>query len=273
MCSEHLAVAINHLGENRYGEYPASRASLSWRTSMLCRGPPPAASTRFMDGQPFIVSRFAACGARGTGARHGGYFFFGCENLRRMPMRITEYYLTRSQAPFLSSMFVDVYLRAAKSGTQRPGVACEGLLPPIWKKIMRFDREPHRPRYGISATTILEKGRPPRRWDKAVFTERSPRISSFIPRRADNDVVENLRDDATSIGLSCPASMRCFRDDGAVRSARSGRRIQVCSVITRATSNDGNPVRCEFLLWTIWRGDAHYAPLILNICCTRRRGP
>ena len=62
-------------------------------------------------------------------------FFFEIEHYGAMLNANRTYYLTRSQPPFLSSMFVDVYDALQKSGKQiQPGWP---KLTLIWKKIMR----------------------------------------------------------------------------------------------------------------------------------------
>ncbi len=54
-------------------------------------------------------------------------FFFEIEHYGAMLNANRTYYLTRSQPPFLSSMFVDVYQATEKDGAFRQGLAGAGL--------------------------------------------------------------------------------------------------------------------------------------------------
>ena len=112
-------------------------------------------------------------------------FFFEIEHYGAMLNANRTYYLTRSQPPFLSSMFVDVYQATPerRSAPTRPGWSAP---TPISIKITRCGRGIRiwRDRPGCRATTILATARPRRRCrTKAASTARWRNTSSCIRPR------------------------------------------------------------------------------------------
>ena len=70
-------------------------------------------------------------------------FFFEIEHYGAMLNANRTYYLTRSQPPFLSSMFVDVYDALQKSGHKDPAWLAKAYAD-LEKDYEMWNREPHR---------------------------------------------------------------------------------------------------------------------------------
>ena len=124
---------------------------------------PAAASTKCMAGT--ATSSFAACYSDGRVELARGMvdnFFFEIEHYGAMLNANRTYYLTRSQPPFLTSMFVDVYRASQKDG--KPDKTwLERAYTDLDKDYEMWTRDPHLAgktglsRYYDSATARLRK--------------------------------------------------------------------------------------------------------------------
>ena len=113
-------------------------------------------------------------------------FFFEIEHYGAMLNANRTYYLTRSQPPFVSSMFVDVYQAMQKKSTQSPTRPGWSAPTPISIKTMACGPAIRiwRDRRDCRVITISAKARPPRPCRmKAASTARWRNILSCIPPR------------------------------------------------------------------------------------------
>jgi alpha,alpha-trehalase len=120
-------------------------------------------------------------------------FFFEIENYGAMLNANRTYYLTRSQPPFVSSMFVDVYEALQKSGGADPAWLNKAYAD-LEKYYEMWNRDPHLAgNTGLSRYYDLGEGPPPEAvQDEAGFYRKVATFFFFHPTQADNYIVENL---------------------------------------------------------------------------------
>jgi len=119
-------------------------------------------------------------------------FFFEVEHYGAMLNANRTYYLTRSQPPFLSSMFVDVYEALQKSGHADPAWLAKAYAD-IQKDYEMWNRDPHLAGTGLSRYYDFGEGPPPEALqDEAGFYRKVATYFFFHPERADHYIVENL---------------------------------------------------------------------------------
>src|SRR5712671_5125432 len=120
-------------------------------------------------------------------------FFFEIEHYGAMLNANRTYYLTRSQPPFLSSMFVDVYGALQKSGHKDPEWLAKAYAD-LEKDYEMWNREPHRAGdTGLSRYYDFGEGPPAEAvQDESGFYRKVATYFFFHPAQADNYVVENL---------------------------------------------------------------------------------
>jgi alpha,alpha-trehalase len=148
-------------------------------------------------------------------------FFFEVEHYGAMLNANRTYYLTRSQPPFLSSMFVEVYDTLQKSGHADPAWLAKGYAD-LEKDYEMWNRDPHRAGdTGLSRYYDFGEGPPPEAvQDETGFYRKVATYFFFHPAQADDYIVENLP------GAAQPVAGPSFTQ-------------QVCDVATMA------PVGCE----------------------------
>ena len=118
-------------------------------------------------------------------------FFFEIEHYGAMLNANRTYYLTRSQPPFVSSMFVDVYRAAQKDG--RPDKAwLERAYADLDKDYGMWTRDPHlAEQTGLSRYYDFGEGPPPEAvQDETGFYRKVAQYFFLHPAQADDYVVE-----------------------------------------------------------------------------------
>ena len=120
-------------------------------------------------------------------------FFFEVEHYGAMLNANRTYYLTRSQPPFLSSMFVDVYDALQKSGHADPAWLARAYAD-LEKDYEMWNRDPHLAGdTGLSRYYDFGEGPPAEALqDETGFYRKVATYFFFHPAQADNYIVENL---------------------------------------------------------------------------------
>jgi alpha,alpha-trehalase len=118
-------------------------------------------------------------------------FFFEVEHYGAMLNANRTYYLTRSQPPFLSSMFVDVYDALQKSGQADPAWLAKAYAD-IQKDYEMWNRDPHLAGgTGLSRYYDFGEGPPAEALqDEAGFYRKVAAYFFFHPEQADHYLVE-----------------------------------------------------------------------------------
>ncbi len=187
---EHLPVVIHHLGEidtaklqppgllyleNRY-VVPGGRFNemYGWDSYFIIRGLLRAGRVELARG---MVDNF----------------FFEVENYGAMLNANRTYYLTRSQPPFLSSMFVEVYNALQKSG-HSDRAWLEKAYADLDKDYKLWNRDPHLAgQTGLSRYYDFGEGPPPEAvQDETGFYRKVATYFFFHPAQADDYIHENL---------------------------------------------------------------------------------
>jgi alpha,alpha-trehalase len=204
---EHLPLAIHHLGEidtskiqphgllyleNKY-VVPGGRFNemYGWDSYFIVRGLLRAQRVELARG---IVDNF----------------FFEIENYGAMLNANRTYYLTRSQPPFLSSMFVDVYDALQKSGHKDPAWLAKAYAD-LEKDYEMWNREPHRAGdTGLSRYYDFGEGPPAEAvQDETGFYRKVATYFFFHPAQADNYIQENLPGGEKSVAGSLYSQQVC----------------------------------------------------------------
>jgi len=199
-------------------------------------------------------------------------FFFEIENYGAMLNANRTYYLTRSQPPFLSSMFVDVYESMPKQPAGKDAAAnrvwLERAYADLEKDYEMWTRDPHLAgQTGLSRYYDFGEGPPPEAVkDETGFYKKVAEYFFFHPGQADEYVW------ATKPGVKQPV-------------AGSAYSLQVCDVPSANESPACEPVRSFKLSADYYKGDRsmresgfdvsfrfgpfgaathHYAPVCLN---------
>ena len=120
-------------------------------------------------------------------------FFFEIEHYGAMLNANRTYYLTRSQPPFLSSMFVDVYDALQKTGQKDPAWLAKAYAD-LEKDYEMWNREPHLAGdTGLSRYFDFGEGPPAEAvQDETGFYRKVATYFFFHPAEADNYIQENL---------------------------------------------------------------------------------
>src|SRR6266853_3968836 len=137
-------------------------------------------------------------------------FFFEIEHYGAMLNANRTYYLTRSQPPFLSSMFVDVYDALQKSGHKDP-VWLAKAYADLEKDYEMWNREPHRAGdTGLSRYYDFGDGPPAEAvQDETGFYRKVATYFFFHPAQADNYIQENLPGAEKSVAGSLYSQQVC----------------------------------------------------------------
>jgi alpha,alpha-trehalase len=120
-------------------------------------------------------------------------FFFEIDNYGAMLNANRTYYLTRSQPPFLSSMFVEVYGALQKSGHPDPAWLARAYTH-LEKEYDLWNRDPHRAgNTGLSRYYDFGEGPPQEALqDEAGFYRKVAAYFFFHPEPAENYIVPKL---------------------------------------------------------------------------------
>jgi alpha,alpha-trehalase len=120
-------------------------------------------------------------------------FFFEVEHYGAMLNANRTYYLTRSQPPFLSSMFVDVYEALQESGHADPAWLAKACAD-LEKDYAMWNRDPHLAGdTGLSRYYDFGEGPPAEALqDETGFYQKVAGYFFFHPEQADHYIVENL---------------------------------------------------------------------------------
>jgi alpha,alpha-trehalase len=120
-------------------------------------------------------------------------FFFEIEHYGAMLNANRTYYLTRSQPPFLSSMFVEVYGELQKSGQADPAWLAKGYAD-LEKDYEMWNRDRHRAGdTGLARYYDFGDGPPAEAIkDETGFYRKVATYFFFHPAQADSYIVENL---------------------------------------------------------------------------------
>jgi len=120
-------------------------------------------------------------------------FFFEIEHYGAMLNANRTYYLTRSQPPFLSSMFVDVYGALQKAGHEDPTWLAKAYAD-LERDYEMWNREPHLAGdTGLSRYYDFGEGPPAEAvQDEGGFYRKVSTYFFFHPAQADSYVVENM---------------------------------------------------------------------------------
>ena len=124
-------------------------------------------------------------------------FFFEIEHYGAMLNANRTYYLTRSQPPFLSSMFVDVYDALQKSGRTDPAWLAKAYAD-LEKDYEMWNRDPHLAgETGLSRYYDFGEGPPPEAaQDESGFYRKVATYFFFHPAQADDYIVESQPTDS-----------------------------------------------------------------------------
>jgi alpha,alpha-trehalase len=147
-------------------------------------------------------------------------FFFEIEHYGAMLNANRTYYLTRSQPPFLSSMFVDVYEALQKSGDADP-VWLQKAYVDLEKYYEMWSRDPHRAGdTGLSRYYDFGKGPPPEAvQDETGFYQEVATYFFFHPAQADGYILEGSHGTMRTTAGDVYTLQVC---DGSVRPADAG---------------------------------------------------
>jgi alpha,alpha-trehalase len=137
-------------------------------------------------------------------------FFFEIENYGAMLNANRTYYLTRSQPPFLSSMFMDVYDALQKSGKKDPAWLAKAYAD-LEKDYEMWNREPHLAGdTGLSRYYDFGEGPPAEAvQDESGFYRKVSTYFFFHPEQADHYIQENLPGVAQSVAGSLYSQQVC----------------------------------------------------------------
>ena len=186
---EHLPVVIHHLGE-------IDTAKIQPHGLLYLENKYVVPGGRFNEmygwDSYFIIRGLLRAGHIELARGMVDNFFFEIEHYGAMLNANRTYYLTRSQPPFLSSMFIDVYDALQKSGHTDPAWL-EKAYTDLDKDYEMWNRDPHRAGdTGLSRYYDFGEGPPPEAvQDETGFYRRVATYFFFHPAQADDYIVPN----------------------------------------------------------------------------------
>jgi alpha,alpha-trehalase len=187
---EHLPITIHHLGE-----IDASKIQPPGLLYLENKYVVPGGRFNEMYGwDSYFIIRGLLRAGRGELARGMvDNFFFEIEHYGAMLNANRTYYLSRSQPPFLSSMFVEVYGELRKSGHPDPAWLAKGYAD-LEKEYEMWNRDPHRAGdTGLARYYDFGEGPPAEAIkDETGFYRKVATYFFFHPAQADSYIVENL---------------------------------------------------------------------------------
>ncbi len=187
---EHLPVAIHRLGEIDAGKIQSPGLLYLENRYVV-----PGGRFNEMYGWDsyFIIRGLLRAGRIELARGMVDNFFFEIEHYGAMLNANRTYYLTRSQPPFLSSMFVEVYGELRKSGHADPAWLAKGYAD-LEKDYEMWNRDPHRAGdTGLARYFDFGDGPPAEAIkDETGFYRKVATYFFFHPAQADSYIVENL---------------------------------------------------------------------------------
>ena len=194
-------------------------------------------------------------------------FFFEIEHYGAMLNANRTYYLTRSQPPFLSSMFVDVYDALQKTGQKDPAWLAKAYAD-LEKDYEMWNREPHlADDTGLSRYFDFGEGPPAEAvQDETGFYRKVATYFFFHPAEADNYIQENLAGASPSVAGSPYSLQVCDVPSTMARAECEKRReFKLSSDYykgDRSMRESGFDV--SFRFGPFGAATHHYAPVCLN---------
>ncbi|HXO33859.1 MAG TPA: trehalase family glycosidase [Candidatus Acidoferrales bacterium] len=194
-------------------------------------------------------------------------FFFEVEHYGAMLNANRTYYLTRSQPPFLSSMFVDVYGALQKSGHGDTAWLARGYAD-LEKDYEMWNRDPHLAGdTGLSRYYDFGEGPPAEALqDETGFYRKVATYFFFHPAQTDSYIVENLPGVTESVAGAAYTQQVC---DVSLKMARAEcekrREFKLSSDYykgDRSMRESGFDV--SFRFGPFGAATHHYAPVCLN---------
>jgi alpha,alpha-trehalase len=199
-------------------------------------------------------------------------FFFEIENYGAMLNANRTYYLTRSQPPFLSSMFVDVYETLQKPGAAKDKHADRAWLERAYKDLdhdyQMWTHEPHLAgQTGLSRYYDFGDGPPQEAVkDESGFYRKVSQYFFFHPDQADSYVYENRPEAKDSVAGSTDSLEVCDTANTMARPGCEPARIFKLSKDyykgDRSMRESGFDV--SFRFGAFGSATHHYAPVCLN---------
>jgi alpha,alpha-trehalase len=187
---ERLPIAIHHLGE-----IDASKIQSSGLLYLENKYVVPGGRFNEMYGWDsyFIIRGLLRAGHVELARGMVDNFFFEIEHYGAMLNANRTYYLTRSQPPFLSSMFLEVYGELRRSGQADPAWLAKGYAD-LEKDYEMWNRDPHRAGdTGLARYYDFGEGPPAEAIkDETGFYRKVATYFFFHPLQADGYIVENL---------------------------------------------------------------------------------
>jgi alpha,alpha-trehalase len=194
-------------------------------------------------------------------------FFFEIENYGAMLNANRTYYLTRSQPPFLSSMFVDVYTAMQKSGQTDPAWLAKAYAD-LEKDYDMWNRDPHvAGETGLSRYYDFGDGPPPEAvQDESGFYRKVAAYFFLHPAQADSHIVEGRPGAGQSVAGSAYTLQICDISSALAGAACDERHeFRLSSDYykgDRSMRESGFDV--SFRFGPFGAGTHHYAPVCLN---------
>ncbi|MGC2818131.1 MAG: trehalase family glycosidase [Candidatus Sulfotelmatobacter sp.] len=186
---EHLPIVIHHLGE-----IDASKIQPPGLLYLENKYVVPGGRFNEMYGWDsyFIIRGLLRSGRVELARGMVENFFFEIEHYGAMLNANRTYYLTRSQPPFLSSMFVDVYDALQKSGTTDPAWVAKAYAD-LEKDYEMWNRDPHLAgETGLSRYYDFGEGPPPEAAEDESGSYRKVSTYFFFhPSQADSYIVQS----------------------------------------------------------------------------------
>jgi len=206
---EHLPVEIHHLGEITRDVDPPGLLYLPNKYVV------PGGRFNEMYGWDsyFIIRGLLRAGRIELARGMVDNFFFEIENYGAMLNANRTYYLTRSQPPFLSSMFVDVYRAMQKQGTLKDEKANRAWLERAYADLGKdYEMWTHDPHLagdtGLSRYYDFGEGPPPEAVkDETGFYRKVAEYFFFHPGEADEYLVQT-RPGSTQAAVGSPYTLQ-----------------------------------------------------------------
>jgi len=199
-------------------------------------------------------------------------FFFEIENYGAMLNANRTYYLTRSQPPFVSSMFVDVYEALHKGSAEKTSEADRVWLERAYRDLNHdyemWTRDPHLAgQTGLSRYYDFGDGPPQEAIkDETGFYRKVSQYFFFHPQQADSYVYENRPEAKDSVAGAAYSLQVCeFANAMANPTCESARQFKLSRDYykgDRSMRESGFDV--SFRFGAFGSATHHYAPVCLN---------
>jgi alpha,alpha-trehalase len=261
---EHLPIEIHHLGE-----IDTSKIQTHGLLYLENKYVVPGGRFNEMYGWDsyFIIRGLLRAGRVELARGMVDNFFFEVEHYGAMLNANRSYYLTRSQPPFLSSMFVDVYGALRKSGQADPAWLAKAYAD-LDKDYDMWNRDPHLAGdTGLSRYYDFGEGPPPEAvQDETGFYRKVAAYLFFHPAQADNYILPSFPGGMQRVAGSAYSLQVCDVSNTVAGPACEQRREFRLSADyykgDRSMRESGFDVTFRF--GPFGAGTHHYAPVCLN---------